>query len=319
MIEDRKKVSIVMCTYNGEKYIQEQLDSILSQTYPIEEIIIQDDASTDKTVDIIRSYQEKHKNIKLFRNYSNLGFNVNFKSALMKASSELVAIADQDDIWFPTKIEKQVDCIESFDICFSAYYRDKQYSLECKEKILPKSNIESLMFVNCIPGHTMLIKRDFLQNEEHWNKHICYDWYFLICACFENGIVGLDEPLNWHRPHENSAISTIRRKYKGKEGKLSYQPYLFGYFDLKKLKNKPAWKILYQKINFLSKNENEIVYKISFLLQKKDIYSLFLLCCLCMKNRELIYPKEIGNNIVSYIRGFFYPFIYAYSNTNFEM
>ena len=58
----KKKVSVVMCTYNGAKYIREQLDSIINQTYPIFEIIIQDDCSTDDTVDIIREYAETHSN-----------------------------------------------------------------------------------------------------------------------------------------------------------------------------------------------------------------------------------------------------------------
>ena len=68
-----KSVSIVMCTYNGAKYIREQLDSIINQTYPIFEIIIQDDCSTDETVEIIRKYAENHSNVHLFQNEKLLG------------------------------------------------------------------------------------------------------------------------------------------------------------------------------------------------------------------------------------------------------
>lgn len=107
-----------MGTYNGAEYIREQLDSILSQTYPLKEIIIQDDGSTDDTVAICTAYAEKFPIIHFSRNASNLGFNQNFKSAAMKATGDFVAFSDQDDVWFPTKIEKQVAAIGNHDICF---------------------------------------------------------------------------------------------------------------------------------------------------------------------------------------------------------
>ena len=67
-----------MCTYNGAKYIREQLDSIINQTYPIFELIIQDDCSTDETVEIIREYAGRYENIHLFQNEKSLGINRNF-------------------------------------------------------------------------------------------------------------------------------------------------------------------------------------------------------------------------------------------------
>ena len=60
------KVSVVMCTYNGEKYLREQIESILNQTCPVYELIIQDDRSTDRTVEIVREYQQKDSRVKLF-------------------------------------------------------------------------------------------------------------------------------------------------------------------------------------------------------------------------------------------------------------
>ena len=67
-----------MCTYNGEKYIREQLDSIVAQTYPIHELIIQDDCSTDKTFDILTEYKSKYQIIQIYRNTQNKGINPNF-------------------------------------------------------------------------------------------------------------------------------------------------------------------------------------------------------------------------------------------------
>ena len=114
-----EKISVVMCTYNGEKYIRQQLDSILKQTYPIYEIIINDDISTDGTVDIIKEYMIRYDNIHLFVNSKRLGVHPNFMAALVKASGDYIAISDQDDIWELTKIEKQMACIKGYALCFS--------------------------------------------------------------------------------------------------------------------------------------------------------------------------------------------------------
>lgn len=117
-MEYKKTVSVVICTYNGEKYIAEQIDSILSQTYTLNEIIIQDDCSTDNTFNILERYSNKNNRIKIFRNDKNIGFNSNFKSAVKRAKSDFIAIADQDDIWYSEKIAKQVTAIGDHDICF---------------------------------------------------------------------------------------------------------------------------------------------------------------------------------------------------------
>lgn len=90
-MEEVKKVSVVMCTYNGEKYIREQLDSILAQTYPIYELIIQDDGSTDNTVAILREYEALNSNIVVSQNQVNVGFNENFKLAIAKAKGDYLS------------------------------------------------------------------------------------------------------------------------------------------------------------------------------------------------------------------------------------
>ena len=84
----KASVSIVLCTYNGAKYLSEQLDSILAQTYPPHEIIIQDDNSTDETVDIIHEYARKYSFMKFFKNNSEHGVNGNFISAMQRATGD---------------------------------------------------------------------------------------------------------------------------------------------------------------------------------------------------------------------------------------
>ena len=124
---DSKKVSIVVCTYNGEKYLRDQIDSLLVQTYPIYEIIIQDDGSTDGTWAIIEEYVEKHpKLIRGIRNEHNLGWNQNFYAAIMNATGDYIACCDQDDYWMPDKIERQVQEIGNklLHVCSSYLWKN---------------------------------------------------------------------------------------------------------------------------------------------------------------------------------------------------
>ena len=89
-----KKVAVIMSTYNGEKFIREQLDSILNQSYKNIDLIVRDDGSKDKTVEIIKEYQEKHKNIKLYEG-QNLGFVKSFFELLKLADADYYAYADR--------------------------------------------------------------------------------------------------------------------------------------------------------------------------------------------------------------------------------
>ncbi len=85
MTKQQSTVSVVMATYNGERYLREQIDSILAQTYPVHELIIQDDGSTDNTVAIANDYARRYPVVKVFVNPRNVGLNRNFKTAVMRA------------------------------------------------------------------------------------------------------------------------------------------------------------------------------------------------------------------------------------------
>ena len=107
-------ISIAMTTYNGEKYLREQLDSILNQTYKDFELIICDDCSTDSTVQIIKSYIDPR--IKLFINEKNLGFKKNFEKAIKLCTGEYIALSDQDDIWELDHLKILYDKINGADL-----------------------------------------------------------------------------------------------------------------------------------------------------------------------------------------------------------
>ena len=98
------KVSVALCTYNGEKYIEQQLNSILNQNYPVEEIQIGDDGSSDKTIDIIDSFRKKFDRLYLTINERRLGPLKNFENTIKRCRGQYICLADQDDIWYPEKL-----------------------------------------------------------------------------------------------------------------------------------------------------------------------------------------------------------------------
>jgi len=106
------RVSVALCTYNGGKYISEQIESILNQTIKVDEIVICDDSSSDTTVEIINRFQSENKNIFLHINETKLGIIKNFEKCIRITSGDIIFLSDQDDIWLPEKAELLIAALE---------------------------------------------------------------------------------------------------------------------------------------------------------------------------------------------------------------
>ena len=105
------RVSVAMATYNGEKYLKEQIESILCNLNENDELVISDDGSTDNTKIIIENFQKNDKRIKLFDGPKN-GVKQNFNNAIEKCQGEYIFLADQDDVWLEGKVEKVLNVFE---------------------------------------------------------------------------------------------------------------------------------------------------------------------------------------------------------------
>src|SRR4051812_40446835 len=101
------KLGVALCTYNGERYLSEQLDSIFAQERLPDEVLVQDDGSSDRTLAILDAYAAKAPfTFKVVRNPQNLGFVRNFEHAIGRCSGDVIATSDQDDYWRPDKLKK---------------------------------------------------------------------------------------------------------------------------------------------------------------------------------------------------------------------
>ncbi len=118
-----KKAVILLATYNGEKYLEELLDSLVNQTYPNVQIYIRDDCSNDSTKDILYKYRNKYNNVHVKIGKKNLGYPACFYALTDNApKSDYYFFADQDDVWFLDKVEKAIKKMEELNGEVIAYY-----------------------------------------------------------------------------------------------------------------------------------------------------------------------------------------------------
>ena len=148
-------VSIIMPSYNCGQYVEESLRSVQAQTYQNWELIFVDDCSTDDTIQIINSFRADDKRIRLFQNKTNLGAAMSRNHALQEAKGRWIAFLDSDDLWEPTKLEKQIAFMENYE-CDFTYTSYKEIDENSKETGVvvsgPKHVTEAGMFAFCWPG-----------------------------------------------------------------------------------------------------------------------------------------------------------------------
>ena len=219
-----------MATYNGEKYLREQLDSILLQTYIDWEFVVCDDCSKDSTVEILKSYQEKDERIKIFVNERNLGFKKNFERAMGLCNGDYIALCDQDDIWHENHLEVLLGLIGNASIACGntrlmtadSVVNEKKLSVIENLIYLPDDRYKLLyrllLMSNPFQGASMLIKKSFISAVLPVPEGVLYhDAWIAACACMENGIAYTFDPITDYRQHENNVTVATQRLSKKKK------------------------------------------------------------------------------------------------------
>ena len=218
-------VSIVLATYNGQAFLEKQLESLFKQTYKNIEIIAVDDCSKDRTVEILQDHAKKHPNMRVFVNDQNLGFIKNFEKGCSLSSGDLIALCDQDDYWDESKIEKMAANIGDHSIIYSD-------SLVCDENLQPTGiKISDLVnfksWNNCLQlavfcriyAHAMVFKRSFFNQAVPFLDVIPPDWWLPFLSTFHGGMKYFPEPLILYRQHAGNVTGVIGGK--GKKNKTA--------------------------------------------------------------------------------------------------
>jgi glycosyltransferase involved in cell wall biosynthesis len=227
-------VSIALCTYNGAKYLRQQMDTLVAQTYSNLEIIAVDDGSSDETVSILEEYTERYKNISIHINETNLGYIRNFEKAIGLCKGEYIALCDQDDIWDPKKISLMMEHIGNHMLIYhdSAFIDDDGNSLNRKlsdiRNCYSGADPRVFLFENCVSGHAMLFRKELMNYADGFKLKIIHDWWLAYAATNVGSIFFLDQALVQYRQHRTTSTDILRQKkhlikYEGSIEKLEKQ------------------------------------------------------------------------------------------------
>jgi glycosyltransferase involved in cell wall biosynthesis len=215
MNQEETLVSVVLCTYNGEAYLKEQLNTLLRQTYTALEIVIIDDGSTDNTCSIIEKMAKQDARISYSKNLHQLGYNKNYEKALKLVKGSYIAIADQDDIWQLNKIEILLGHLNNSHAamvyCHSEDFVQSLPTLKqpCfysgRIQYFEGTDSRKLFLRNSVSGHCMLFRKEILPPALPFDKGVFYDLWLAVVACANGGVQFCPETLVFRRRHARNA------------------------------------------------------------------------------------------------------------------
>ena len=284
-----EKIDILLATYNGSKYLHEQLDSILSQSYGNINVIIRDDGSSDNTVMIIKEYEEKDNRVKLLSDsLGNLGFVRNFEELMKNSTSKYLMFSDQDDIWYNNKVEtsyKRIKAIEEINgrSCpVLVHTNSKIMNYETRTKSLfisdyaKNTSFENSFFNFFVQGSTMLINESLKREALPFSKEVyLHDRYLHLIAEFIGIRAYIDIPTMDYRQHSNNEIGSrgtniikrlISSRYFNQNDKI-----LFYYLNNQYKNSVEDYKIEKLNIFFRIINSNSSRFKRMYWCLKNEI------------------------------------------------
>ena len=217
------KTSVALCTFNGEKYLRKQLDSILEQTVAVDEIVICDDLSTDATLSILNQYKETFPNIfKIHANEKNLRSVKNFEKAISLCENEIVFLCDQDDMWIPEKVEVilnqfkispelQVIATNAFIINDDEDMLNVSTIYDIPSKTTKEMKEILFFHQNFCTGATMAVRKEFANcimpfPPENLFHH---DEWIALKASLKNQLLFLNDRLIKYRIHQNQLVGGV--------------------------------------------------------------------------------------------------------------
>ena len=261
------RVSVVLCTYNGEKYLRDQLQSILDQTRPPDEVIISDDGSADSTLEIIEEFASSTGGPqppvwRVETRRTPLGVSGNFASALAKARGEFIALADQDDVWESERLEKglahfrdgvllvhsDATLIDASGRATGTLMSALRLTSSEKRNLLSGRSLDALLRRNVVTGATTMIRSSLLEQSLPIPEGWVHDEWLALVAAAQGGVVFQENPLIRYRQHADNEIGASKTDYDEATRRLREKRSEFFARKLRRndgiaalLQNKPAW------------------------------------------------------------------------------
>jgi glycosyltransferase involved in cell wall biosynthesis len=212
-------ISIVMATYNGEKYLREQVESLLTQSYPSLEFIFVDDASTDSSLAILQEYARQDERIHLIANPVNQGLLATFETGIRAAKGEMIALSDQDDVWMPEKISLLAGAIGAHSLIYAdsaltdaagsvtGKFSDRNYLCDYPSALHYTFGTKAM-------GHAMLFKREIIAIALPFPDYVGHDYILGFAAAALNGVVYFSQTLVNYRQHSTNTMGADLSKGK---------------------------------------------------------------------------------------------------------
>lgn len=229
----QKCYSVALCTYNGEKYIEDQLNSILNQSVLPCEIIISDDGSNDNTLILVNNILKK-SNIfyRIVKNYKKKGVTANFSNAISLCTGEYIFTSDQDDVWMSNKAESIINIFESNSKALLVFSNGELvdqdlHLLHCAmwesvgitTHMLRENKWFEYLLNRClVTGAAMAFRRELFQKDEMIPSSWLHDGWLAWKAVAKDGLVPCEEKLILYRQHGNNVVGmnnvTLKRRIK---------------------------------------------------------------------------------------------------------
>ena len=214
-------ISVAMCTYNGAKYVAEQLESILNQTHPVDEIVVGDDGSTDDTVEIVKNIlSSANVEYQIIQNPVNLGYIKNFENVIAHTKGDIIFLSDQDDVWVKEKVEILVGDLDR-DPRYLLVFSDA-YVVDAKLNKKPGTLWDSVFYTPnekkfkswtelfCsgyyVTGATVAFRNELFKKACPFTNLWAHDGWLAIWAAVCGDVCKEKEKLILYRQHENNQI-----------------------------------------------------------------------------------------------------------------
>lgn len=224
-----RSVAILLSTYNGERYLNQQIDSIIDQTYQNWYLYIRDDGSNDKTISILKKYEQKHSNITVLdsKEQGNLGVVHSFMYLLQNVEADFYMFADQDDVWKQNKVENTVKKMleeknQNVPICVHTNLSVVDRTLKKKVESEPKrvwSSFQKVLFSNCVTGCTAMINNELKSKirfeDIDYSKIAMHDWWIALIAAKFGKLIYLKEETVLYRQHGDNVDGSQRKNTLG--------------------------------------------------------------------------------------------------------